>query len=110
MSRDLLTSIIAIAIVGRAAGVGTPQQAPANNTSANATASGADPAAVLFTTEFGLVLRESPLRGDSSFESAKARAKKFLGEDEEGYRAQFVQLVDRAAMLRERTAAKVSRR
>jgi Ca-activated chloride channel family protein len=60
--------------------------------------------------EFGMVLRESPLRGNASFESAKARAKTFLGEDEEGYRAQFVQLVDRAAMLRERAADKVSRR
>ncbi len=60
--------------------------------------------------EFGMLLRESPFRGNASFESAKALAKTFAGEDEEGYRAQFVQLVDRAAMLRERTADHVSQR
>jgi Ca-activated chloride channel family protein len=50
--------------------------------------------------EFGMVLRESPSRGQASFQSASVRARKFLGEDEEGYRAEFVRLVDRAATLR----------
>jgi len=58
--------------------------------------------------EFGMVLRESPMRGNASFESAKARARTFLGEDEEGYRTQFVQLVEVAARLR--AADTVSRR
>ena len=57
-----------------------------------------------------MVLRESPLRGNASFDSLTARARKFLGEDEEGYRAQFIQLAERAAMLRGREAAKQSRR
>ena len=34
--------------------------------------------------EFGMVLRESPSRGQASFQSARARARQFLGEDEEG--------------------------
>jgi Ca-activated chloride channel homolog len=50
--------------------------------------------------EFGMVLRESPSRGQASFQSASERARKFLGEDEAGYRAEFVRLVDRAATLR----------
>jgi hypothetical protein len=60
--------------------------------------------------EFGMLLRESPLRGGASFESLTPRARKFQGEDEEGYRAQFIQLAERAAMLREREPAKQSRR
>ena len=50
--------------------------------------------------EFGMLLRESPWRGSASFDSLTARARKFLGEDEEGYRAQFIQLAERAATLR----------
>jgi Ca-activated chloride channel family protein len=50
--------------------------------------------------EFGMLLRESPARGQASFQSASARARKFLGDDEEGYRGEFVRLVDRAATLR----------
>ena len=60
--------------------------------------------------EFGMLLRESPLRGNASFESLTARARKFQGEDEEGYRAQFIQLVERAAMLRGRQPSRQSRR
>ena len=60
--------------------------------------------------EFGMLLRESPLKGNSSFESVRARATTFRGEDEEGYRAQFIQLVDRAASLRAREPARLSRR
>jgi Ca-activated chloride channel homolog len=60
--------------------------------------------------EFGMLLRESPSLGNASFDSVRARATMFRGEDEEGYRAQFVQLVDRAAGLREREPARLSRR
>jgi Ca-activated chloride channel homolog len=60
--------------------------------------------------EFGMLLRESPLRGNASFGSVTARARTFKGEDEEGYRAQFIQLVERAAMLREREPSRQSRR
>ena len=60
--------------------------------------------------EFGMLLRESPLRASASFASLTARARQFLGEDEDGYRAQFIQLAERAAMLREREPARQSRR
>jgi Ca-activated chloride channel family protein len=60
--------------------------------------------------EFAMLLRESPFLGNSSFESVRARATTFRGADEEGYRAQFVQLVDRAASLREREPRRQSRR
>jgi len=60
--------------------------------------------------EFGMLLRESPLRGSASFASLTARARKFVGEDEDGYRAQFIQLADRAAMLRAREPASQSQR
>jgi len=52
--------------------------------------------------EFGMLLRGSPSVGRASFESASARAKQFQGEDEDGYREEFIQLVDRAAHLRQR--------
>ena len=50
--------------------------------------------------EFGMLLRDSPSRGRASFQSASARARQFLGEDEDGYREELVRLVDRAAGLR----------
>jgi Ca-activated chloride channel family protein len=51
--------------------------------------------------EFGMLLRQSAFRGEASFESASTRARKFLGSDPEGYRAEFVRLIDRAASLRD---------
>jgi Ca-activated chloride channel family protein len=50
--------------------------------------------------EFGMVLRESPARGEASFASAVSRARTFVGKDEEGYRNEFVHLVERASSLR----------
>jgi hypothetical protein len=47
-----------------------------------------------------MLLRGSPALGDASFRSASERARRFLGDDEQGYRAEFVRLVDRAAHLR----------
>jgi Ca-activated chloride channel family protein len=51
--------------------------------------------------EFGMLLRESAHSGQASFESASARARKFLGEDEQGYREEFVRLIDQAASLKD---------
>jgi Ca-activated chloride channel family protein len=42
--------------------------------------------------EFGMVLRDSPHRGKSSMDSVIARAERSRGEDENGYRAEFVRL------------------
>jgi Ca-activated chloride channel family protein len=55
--------------------------------------------------EFGLLLRESPNRGASSFESLMVRARKFRGDDADGYRAEFVRLAELAASLRSLTAS-----
>lgn len=60
--------------------------------------------------EFGMLLRESPARGDASFESAVSRARMFRGRDDEGYRNEFVQLVERASSLRQEEPRRSSRR
>ncbi|HEY1305220.1 MAG TPA: von Willebrand factor type A domain-containing protein [Vicinamibacterales bacterium] len=60
--------------------------------------------------EFGMLLRESPSRGDASFESAAARARTFRGQDGEGYRAEFIQLIERASRARRGESWSESRR
>jgi Ca-activated chloride channel family protein len=62
--------------------------------------------------EFGMLLRESPFKGDASWSDVAALAAKHRGDDADGYRAEFVRLVDLAASLdRQRsTAANISRR
>jgi Ca-activated chloride channel homolog len=59
--------------------------------------------------EFGMLLRGSPSLGQASFESASARARQFQGEDEDGYREEFIRLVERAASLRWRYSSRESR-
>ena len=49
--------------------------------------------------EFGMVLRHSRHVGNGSLLSAAARARRFKGEDGEGYRAEFVSLVELAKTL-----------
>lgn len=51
--------------------------------------------------EFGMVLRQSEYLGDGSLSSALARAKKSTGEDEKGYRHEFITLVHTAMELME---------
>jgi Ca-activated chloride channel family protein len=46
--------------------------------------------------EFGMLLSESEYKGTSSFESVKARASKAMGDDSEGYRKSFIELVEAA--------------
>jgi Ca-activated chloride channel family protein len=50
-------------------------------------------------SEFGMLLRRSEFKGDATWSSAKALAKRFRGEDPDGYRAEFVRLLDVAAAL-----------
>ena len=52
--------------------------------------------------EFGMLLRGSPALGGASFESVTARATRFRGIDDEGYRGEFIRLAERAAYLRQR--------
>ncbi len=49
--------------------------------------------------EFGMLLRDSPYQGDSSWQHVLTRAKESKGVDENGYRAQFIQLVELAELL-----------
>jgi len=49
--------------------------------------------------EAGMVLRQSPHGGDASLSSAVARARKFGGEDSEGYRAEFIRLMEVASAM-----------
>src|SRR6185436_4205520 len=49
--------------------------------------------------EAGMVLRQSPHAGQASFSAAIARARKFRGEDSEGYRAEFIRLMEVASAM-----------
>jgi Ca-activated chloride channel family protein len=49
--------------------------------------------------EFGMLLRDSPYKGTSSWQSAMERARQSKGKDYEGYRAEFVKLVEMAELL-----------
>lgn len=49
---------------------------------------------------FGMILRDSPYKGTSSFDSVIGLAEDSLGSDRYGYRREFLQLVQRARQLR----------
>ncbi len=53
---------------------------------------------------FGLMLRNSHYKGDASMEQVIAMVKSARGEDEEGYRSEFLKLVKLADSLKEWTA------
>jgi len=55
--------------------------------------------------EFGMLLRKSEHRGSATFSDAVALAQKFRGADPDGYRAEFVRLVELAEALRRQTTA-----
>ncbi|NCI45999.1 vWA domain-containing protein [Sediminibacterium soli] len=48
---------------------------------------------------FGMLLRNSPYKGHSSYASILSLAEKAIGADEEGYRKEFLQLVSKAASI-----------
>jgi Ca-activated chloride channel family protein len=48
---------------------------------------------------FGMLLRNSTFKGAASYDMVLQMAKKAKGEDEEGYRAEFVKLVEKAKHL-----------
>jgi len=50
--------------------------------------------------EFGMLLRDSKSKGRSSFENCLALARESRGNDSEGYRGEFVTLVEKTAQLR----------
>ncbi|MFT5820908.1 MAG: Ca-activated chloride channel family protein [Crocinitomix sp.] len=49
--------------------------------------------------EFGMLIRESKYKGNATFDGVLERAKASKGDDEFGYRAEFIQLVERAKLL-----------
>jgi Ca-activated chloride channel family protein len=52
--------------------------------------------------EFGMLLRDSKSKGKSSFENCLALARESRGDDSEGYRAEFISLVEKSAQLKRR--------
>lgn len=50
--------------------------------------------------EFGMLLRDSKFKGDSNFKTIIAMAKESKGKDDEGYRAEFIRLVEMAEILK----------
>ena len=48
---------------------------------------------------FGMLLRDSPYKGDSTLEAVEESAKESSGDDPYGYRAEFVELVGRARRI-----------
>jgi len=49
--------------------------------------------------EMGLLLRQSEFKGNASFDQVISLAKSARGSDEEGYRSEFIRLVDNAKLL-----------
>ena len=50
--------------------------------------------------EFGMLLRNSQYKGNGDFKLVEGLARNAMGNDEEGYRKEFVQLVENAALLK----------
>jgi Ca-activated chloride channel family protein len=51
---------------------------------------------------FGMILRDSPFKGTATIDSVLAIAEDSLGSDRNGYRREFLQLVQRARQIRGR--------
>jgi Ca-activated chloride channel family protein len=49
--------------------------------------------------EFGMLLRESEFKGQATWSSAQELARRYRGDDPDGYRAEFVRLVELASAL-----------
>jgi Ca-activated chloride channel family protein len=49
--------------------------------------------------QFGMLLRDSEFKGTATWSAVQALARQHRGEDADGYRAEFVRLVDLAAAL-----------
>jgi Ca-activated chloride channel family protein len=47
-----------------------------------------------------MLLRDSKFKAQSSFESVKSLAKNSMGDDNFGYRLEFVQMVEKARLLK----------
>lgn len=68
--------------------VDAPLQAASNNIKFSAA-----------VAEFAMILRESPFKANSSYTQILSLARESIGKDPDGYRAEFVRLVETAQML-----------
>lgn len=50
--------------------------------------------------EFGMLLRDSKFKGDANYKNIMTLAKTSKGKDDDGYRAEFIQLVEKAELLK----------
>ena len=89
-----LAQIVSVAVATAAVIADRPQAVGANLGFASAVA------------EAGMVLRRSPHAGDASLSSAIARARKFRGDDAEGYRAEFIRLMEAASAMPKRPSTR----
>jgi Ca-activated chloride channel family protein len=71
-------------------------EVPVNDRSGEPTANLGFAAAV---AEFGFLLRKSDHKGQSTWASALELARRHRGDDPDGYRAEFIRLVDLASAL-----------
>ena len=55
---------------------------------------------------FGMLLRNAQYKGNADFLSVKQTAQSAIGNDEEGYRKEFIQLIKTAASLKQKETAK----
>lgn len=55
---------------------------------------------------FGMLLRNSQYKGNADFSSIKQTAQSALGNDDEGYRKEFIKLVKTASLIKEKETAK----
>ncbi len=76
-----------------------------NNVALNATSDNFRFAASI--AEFGMLLRNSQYKGNADFLSVKQTAQSAIGNDEEGYRKEFINLLKTAASLKEKETVKV---
>ncbi len=51
-------------------------------------------------SEFGMILRNSEFKGSSTLEEAAKLARSARGEDEEGYRSEFIRLIETVKGMR----------
>lgn len=51
--------------------------------------------------EFAMLLRDSKFKGTSNYDEVESIAKKAKGEDKYGYRAEFIQLVERVKLIKQ---------
>jgi len=49
--------------------------------------------------QFGMLMRDSKFKGDATYNQVLEEARKAKGEDMEGYRAEFIQLVEKAILM-----------